>query len=102
MVEAAERAIQYCDGMHYDAFLRDHKTQDAVTRNIEILGEAVKNIGTDFRSAHGNIPWKNITGMRDKLIHDYFGANFDVIWNVVNDELPNLLAKLKELIPEPE
>ena len=60
MVEAAERSMQYCDGLVYDTFIRDHKTQDAVARNIEILGEAVKNIDPSFRSKHPDIPWKNI------------------------------------------
>ncbi|MEA2068717.1 MAG: HepT-like ribonuclease domain-containing protein, partial [Verrucomicrobiota bacterium] len=62
---------------------------------MEILGEAVKNIDPSFRSKHPDIPWKNIAGMRDKLIHDYFGVNFDVIWSVVNNDLPGLTPKLK-------
>lgn len=102
MIEAAERAIQYCADMDYATFLRDHKTQDAVTRNIEILGEAVKNVDAAFRTAHADIPWKNIAGMRDKLIHDYFGVNFDVVWNVVDLELPQLLPLLQKLVPGPE
>ncbi|MEI8205946.1 MAG: DUF86 domain-containing protein [Kiritimatiellales bacterium] len=81
--------------MSYDAFLKDKRTQDAVVRNIEILGEATKNISAAFRAQHSDIPWKNIAGMRDKLIHDYFGVNFDVVWSVVQTDLPPLILQLK-------
>lgn len=95
MIEAAERACEYCRTMGYDAFLHDKRTQDAVVRNIEILGEATKNISAAFRAQHPDIPWKNIAGMRDKLIHDYFGVNFDVVWDVVQTDLPPLILQLK-------
>ena len=65
MLEAAKRILFYTSGMKYDDFLKDIKTQDAVVRNIEIMGEAVKNIAEDFRNGNNEIPWKSISGMRD-------------------------------------
>jgi uncharacterized protein with HEPN domain len=95
MIEAAERSCDYCRTLDYNAFLQDKRTQDAVIRNVEILGEAAKNISKHFCSQHPEIPWKNIAGMRDKLIHDYFGVNLDVVWDVVRTDLPPMILQLK-------
>jgi uncharacterized protein with HEPN domain len=66
-------------------------------RNIAILGEAAKNLSAEFKRHHKNIEWKAIAGMRDKLVHDYFGVNWDILWDVVRTKLPDLKAKLKAL-----
>ena len=97
MLEAAERVISYCKGITYQQFIDDTKTQDAVVRNIEILGEAVKSIPKTTRRKHSAIPWKSIAGMRDRLIHDYFGVNYDVVWDVARNDLPQLLIALKKI-----
>ncbi|MEK7548174.1 MAG: HepT-like ribonuclease domain-containing protein, partial [Patescibacteria group bacterium] len=62
--------------------------QDAVTRRLEIIGEAVKNLPTELKKKYSKVPWKKITGTRDILIHEYFGTDFDLIWEVVKRELP--------------
>ena len=77
--EAVKRIITYSENLNFENFLRDIKTQDAIVRNIEIIGEAVKNLSDDFLNQYPNIPWKNIAGMRDKLIHHYFGVNVDIV-----------------------
>lgn len=80
ILEACRRIISYTEDMSYDEFLKDIKTQDAVLRNIEIIGEAVKNLSTRFKAEHLEIEWKMIAGMRDRLIHFYFGVNLEIVW----------------------
>jgi uncharacterized protein with HEPN domain len=95
--EAIKRIEHYTKDLTYQAFLKDTKTQDAVVRNLEIIGEAVKNLSTDFRRKHKNIDWKQIAGFRDRLIHDYFGVNWDILWNVVTEKLPELKEQIEDL-----
>jgi len=78
-------------------FLKDMKTQDAVIRNIEIIGEATKKLSDDIRSKYPEIPWKGLAGMRDRLIHQYFGVNLDIVWNVAKEELPEILSQIKKM-----
>lgn len=96
--EAIKRIKTYTHGITYEDFLKDTLIQDAVLRNIEIIGEAVKNISSDFKQKHENIDWKKIAGMRDKIIHFYFGVNWDIVWAVVENNLPELKEKVKEII----
>lgn len=95
--EAAGRIGKYIRGMDYQAFLEDLKTQDAVVRNVEIIGEAVKKLPKAFTAKHAGIPWKEMAGTRDKLIHDYFGVNYDILWDIANNELPAILVKIGKL-----
>jgi uncharacterized protein with HEPN domain len=73
LVEAIERIITYTSGLSYDEFLDDTKTQGAVIRNLQVIGEAAKKLSASFRRAHRHLPWKEMAGMRDKIIHEYFG-----------------------------
>jgi len=95
ILEAIKRIKMYVGKMKYDEFLKDIKTQDAVIRNIEIIGEAVKNISSDLKRKHKTIDWKNIAGMRDKIIHFYFGVNWDIVWDVINKHLLELEKEIK-------
>ena len=155
--EAIRRITIYIEDLGYETYLTDTKTQDAIVRNLEIIGEAVKNISDDgcvqnfrrdFRSAqlchferrmsekslqtplgsrlfrdfssyllemtcdlpkisdrpsddlklrHDDIPWKGLAGVRDKLIHHYFGVNFDIVWNIITEELPHITEKLDNI-----
>jgi uncharacterized protein with HEPN domain len=79
ILEAIRRADSYVAGLTYEEFLADLKTQDAVIRTLEIVGEATKRLSQEIREQHSAIPWKNMAGVRDKLIHDYFGVNFDIV-----------------------
>jgi len=98
MQEAVRRIRAYTEAMAYDQLLTDIKTQDAVIRNLEIVGEAAKNISTQLSSKYPNIPWKGMAGVRDGLIHHYFGVNLDIVWNIVTVELPSLESQVKEIL----
>lgn len=94
IVEAVRRIRDYTKGISYRRFLDDTKTQDAVVRNLEIIGEAVKNISADFKKEHKNVNWAEIARMRDKLIHHYFGVNWEIVWDVIKRKLPELTKEL--------
>ena len=86
---------QYTRGLSFEAFLGDSKTQDAVVRNLEIIGEAAKGFSAEFRQVHEGADWKAIAGMRDRLIHGYFGVSWQIVWSVVTTDLPKLKGALK-------
>jgi uncharacterized protein with HEPN domain len=94
---AAIDAIQSYTVGGREAFFADGKTQDAVIRNIEIIGQAVKGISDDTRALVPDVPWRQIAGMRDKLIHEYFGVDIALVWDVVEHELPTLRPQLERL-----
>jgi uncharacterized protein with HEPN domain len=95
-IEAIDAITDYtADGQK--AFFSDSKTQDAVIRNIEIIGQAVKGISEDTRALERDVPWRQIAGMRDKLIHEYFGVDLALVWYVVKQELPGLRVRLENL-----
>ena len=85
-----EKIQDYTKNLTKKDFNNNELVQDAVIRNIEIIGEAVKKISKELKSQYPNIPWKEMSGMRDKLIHDYFGVDVDVVWRTVNDDIPFL------------
>lgn len=87
-------------GMSYDDFMKNETLKRACTRSIEIIGEAVKNLSADFRRKHRDIEWKKIAGMRDKVIHFYFGVNWDIVWDVIEKQLPDLKVKVEILLKE--
>ena len=87
--DALERIRKYAaEGRAH--FLHDTKTQDAIIRNLEVVGEAAKNVSPKTRAAWPDIPWKRMGGMRDLLIHHYFGIKLDTVWEVVEQEVPRL------------
>ncbi|MCP4283009.1 MAG: DUF86 domain-containing protein [Gammaproteobacteria bacterium] len=100
ILEAGQRIRMYTKGMTYDAFRQDYKTQDAVIRNLEVIGEAAKNISTEFRSKHPALPWKGMTGMRDRLIHHYFGVNLDIVWDVIQVEMPGVIEQVEGILEQ--
>jgi uncharacterized protein with HEPN domain len=89
----------FTEGMSYPDFVRDKKTTYAVIRGIEVIGEAVKKLPKDLKDIHPDVPWKRIAGMRDKLIHEYFGVDTEIVWKTVKEDIPylkSLFQKIKE------
>lgn len=95
--DAIVRIRGYCS-VGRDAFHADLMVQDAVLRNLEVIGEAVKNLSEGSKTARPDIPWKRIGGMRDKLIHQYFGVNLRLVWDTVTQDLPRLEAAVADLL----
>ena len=105
VVMAMRFVADFIDGMTLDDFLADRKTRDAVIRNCEVIGEAVKHIPDDFRAIHSEVDWQGLAGLRDILIHQYFGVDYVTLWNIVANECPAycaMLAALPECPPLPE
>lgn len=100
VVHAAKLAIEFVGDMDQAVFMADLKTQAAVTRQIEIVGEAAKRSGEAFREAHPDIPLREAAGMRDRVIHRYDDVDVRRLWGVVEEDLPKLIAQLEPLMPE--
>lgn len=98
ILEAAGRIQTYVTGLSYPEFLTDLKTQDAVVRNLEIIGEAAKRLSPAVRNRASSVPWQDIGGMRDRLIHQYFGTNWEIVWDVIQTKLPELKREIAALI----
>lgn len=96
--EAIQRISTYTADMTYDQFMEDIKTQDAVVRNLEVIGEAAKNLTANLRKTRPQLPWKDLMGMRDKMIHHYFGINYEIVWTIAKEELAGLLPHLEEML----
>ncbi len=90
----AERIVQYVDGLSEDAFFENQLVVDAVLRNLELIGEAAKNIPPDVRARHTEIAWRRIAGLRDVLAHAYFGLEEHTLWLTVTRSIPELLIQL--------
>lgn len=98
IIEAIKRIELYTKGLSYSDFLKKMEKQDAVVRNFEIIGEAVKNVSKAVKTKYKDIQWKEIAGMRDKVIHFYFGVNWDIVWKAVKDSLPPLKEKIERIL----
>lgn len=88
---------EFTQGINFEAFSRDRKTINAVVRSLEVMGEAAKKIPEEVRKKYPAIPWKRMTGMRDKLIHEYSGVDLEIVWGVIKTELPPLYPLFEKM-----
>lgn len=88
IITAAGKIEEYTKDLEFAQFAKDSKTADAVVRNLSIIGEAVKNIPDTVKEKHPEIPWEEVAGMRNKVIHEYFGVDEEILWKTIKDDLP--------------
>ncbi len=100
--EGINRIERYIAGMTYEDFVGDTKTQDAVLRNLEIVGEATKNISRSLKERYPSVPWKSMAKVRDRLIHHYFGVSLDIVWEIATKELGQVGTQLDRILEEEE
>lgn len=98
ILEAAQHVETFVKDMRFDDFVQDEKTSSAVIRKLEVIGEAVKNIPAGIRSAYPSIKWKDFAGMRDRLIHGYFGVDLNLVWNTATIIIPQLAVEISRII----
>ena len=98
--DAAQKIISYTIGMSFDDFMKDDKTIDAVVRNFEIMGEAGNRVPEDFKSEHPEIEWRRIIGFRNRIIHEYFGINYKIVWKIKEENVPELADFIQQAIDD--
>ncbi len=91
-------ALQFTEDMDFDEFANDPKTVIAVTKCIEVVGEATKHIPDSFKTKYQEIPWRDMAGMRDKLVHGYFTVDLEIVWHTVTDEFPQILPLIEKAL----
>jgi uncharacterized protein with HEPN domain len=102
ILDAIDEVETFIDNLTYDEFTKDKKTLNAVVRSIEVIGEATKNIPEQLRIEHKELPWREMTGMRDKLIHGYFGIDTETIYQAAKTDLPRLRKPIEEMLKDEE
>lgn len=97
MIEAGQKIMAYTKAMDFEDFAEDDKTKDAVIRNFEVIGEAAKRVPDDFKLLHPEIEWQRIRGFRNRIIHDYFGIDYEIVWQIKEENLVELITRLLSL-----
>lgn len=95
---AMKKVDEFTNGLTYDQFIEDEKTQFAVIRAIEVIGEATKNVPDSIKNTYPSIPWRSIAVMRDKLIHAYFGIDMEILWKTATEEVPEIEPKIRTIL----
>ena len=98
IVDAIERIEEYCQGVSRQKFLKNKMVAAAAVRELEIIGEAARNVSREFRKMNPELPWEQMTGTRNRLIHEYFGVDLEIVWQTIIQDLPNLKNLVKHLL----
>jgi uncharacterized protein with HEPN domain len=99
IIESGNKIIDYTNNLSFEEFTKDSKTIDAVIRNFEIIGEAANRLPENFKDNYSQIDWHRIRGFRNRIVHDYFGIDYAIVWEIKNSFLPTLIINLKKLLP---
>ena len=97
ILESAQKILDYTSGQSFDDFTKDNKTVDAVIRNFEIIGEAANRLPDEFKDGHPEIDWHRIRGFRNRIVHDYFGIDYSIVWTIKETFLLQMILQLKRL-----
>lgn len=98
MIEFGQKILTYTEGLDQDEFMADGRTYDATLRNLELLGEAASRIPDEIRAAYPDIQWRSIVGTRNRVAHGYLGLDKDTLWDIVRNDIPDLLPELRGLL----
>ena len=102
ILEAGEHIAAYISDLYYEDFLESLMVQDAVLRNLQIIGEAVKRLSPELKAEHPDLPWREMAGLRDRIVHDYFGINHEIVWSVISEEIPALIPRIEAIADSEE
>ncbi|WP_132052045.1 HepT-like ribonuclease domain-containing protein [Pseudocnuella soli] len=97
ILDSAAKILAYTEGLTFEGFIKDSKTVDAVIRNFEIIGEAANRLPEEFRNSYPEIDWNRIRGFRNRIVHDYFGIDYSIVWIIKDTFLPSMIALLRPL-----
>ena len=97
IIDSGKKILSYTEGLNFEQFTKDSKTVDAVIRNFEIIGEAANRLPEDFKDKNLHIDWHRIKGFRNRIVHDYMGIDYSIVWEIRNTFLPKLLSDLKKI-----
>jgi len=100
ILDEADYLLAHSRNLNKDEFLQNETLKRSFVRSLEIIGEATKNLPESFKAKHSQISWRTMAGMRDKLIHNYFGVDYEIVWDAVINEIPNLKEKISQIIDE--
>ncbi|MCL4390177.1 MAG: DUF86 domain-containing protein [Patescibacteria group bacterium] len=95
--DAISKIEAFTSGVSYDNFVRDEEKMDAIIRNLEVIGEAAKNVPPEIREKYPEIPWEKMTSTRNKVLHEYFGIDMEILWETIQEDIPSLKVKLDNI-----
>ena len=98
IIESITKILHYTNSYNFEKFKNDERTIDAVIRNLEIIGEASNKIPKNIREKHSSVPWEEMYRMRNKAIHEYFGVDHEIIWDIISNYLPENLIQIKKIL----